>query len=223
MKYTSRFALGQSDVKHFAGPWEDRQRLDGRNVGGFIASRSITSSLTRRLLESLHRHPHELAPTITESPHVLRQVMIAAENHQAERTTLQQVLHDGIMPRLCPQRIEPDLSIGGDGVGCIEQLFILPGKNALDLTAGELSDAKAASGPPLPETAARRRCIRSEATPSRYRTTRTRSTAALFSEDATIADDVARTHLTVIATQESRGPHSPRCRSGDSRDRRGGR
>ena len=57
---------------------------------------SLSSSLT----ETLRRHPHILALPFSESPHVLRQVMIASENHQAERTTLQQVLHDGIMPGL---------------------------------------------------------------------------------------------------------------------------
>ena len=63
--------------------------------------------------------------------------MIAAENHQAERTFLQYILHDGFMPDLYPRRIEPDLSIGRDRVGRIERLFILQGKEILDLAADE--------------------------------------------------------------------------------------
>ena len=63
--------------------------------------------------------------------------MIAAENHQAERTFPQYILHDGILPRLYLQRIESDLSIGRDRVGRIERLFILQRKHVLDLAADE--------------------------------------------------------------------------------------
>ena len=63
--------------------------------------------------------------------------MIAPKDHQAERTFFPYILHDGIMPRLYLQRTEPELSIGRDGVGRIEQLFILQRKNVLDLAADE--------------------------------------------------------------------------------------
>ena len=52
---------------------------------------------------SLHRHPHVLTLLFTESPHVLRQIVIDPKDHQAKRTTLQQVLHDGILPGLYRQ------------------------------------------------------------------------------------------------------------------------
>ncbi len=87
---------------------------------------------------SPHRHPHVLTLPFTESSHVLRQIVIVAEDHQAERTTLQQVLQDGILPGLLYLRhIEPDLSIGGDGVGRIERLIILQRKHVFDLAADE--------------------------------------------------------------------------------------
>ena len=63
--------------------------------------------------------------------------MIAAENHQAERTFLQYILHFGFMPRLYLQRIKPDLSIGRDRVGRIERLFVVQRKNVLKLAADE--------------------------------------------------------------------------------------
>ena len=59
------------------------------------------------------------------------------QDHQAERTTLQQVRHDGILPSLDLQHIEPDLSIGGDGVGRIQGLVVLQMKNVFDLAADE--------------------------------------------------------------------------------------
>lgn len=59
----------------------NRQRLDSRNVDGFIASRSFTSSLSRRLIEPPHRHLHVLTPATTDSPHALGQVMIATKDH----------------------------------------------------------------------------------------------------------------------------------------------
>ena len=59
------------------------------------------------------------------------------QDHQAERTTLQQVRHDGILPSLDLQHIEPDLSIGGDGVGRVERITALQRKHFLDLAADE--------------------------------------------------------------------------------------
>lgn len=85
----------------------------------------------------LYRHPHVLAPAFTEPPHVLRQVMLAPKNHQTERATLQQVLHDGIVPGQYLLRIKPDLSIGSDRVGRVERLLVLQGKNVFDLAADE--------------------------------------------------------------------------------------
>ena len=87
-----------------------------------------SESVPGNVPEPPRRHPHILALGISESPYALRQVVIAPKDHQVERATLQKVLHDGILPGLYLQRIEPDLSIDSDGVGRVERFIVLQWK-----------------------------------------------------------------------------------------------